>query len=158
MGSAYYYCTHLLGGSGQAVTLGELTPNVMNSGAVVVVQYCVTRGGGGAFSTGYVSANTSTECGHEDIARITESEWGLRSTGWLTHWGEPMANTTASLVTNSLRAILEYGNNTGSINLYMAHGGTSFGYWAGAPCTLFLPYPRLGPLALACFAQQLSAC
>jgi hypothetical protein len=55
-----------------------------------------------------------------------------RSTGWLSHWGEVMANTTASLVTASLRAILEHANGTGSVNFYMAHGGTNFGYWAGA--------------------------
>ena len=58
---------------------------------------------------------------------------GPRSTGWLSHWGEVMANTTAQLVVNSMRAILEYANNTGSVSLYMAHGGTNFGYWAGAP-------------------------
>ncbi len=58
---------------------------------------------------------------------------GPRSTGWLSHWGEVMANTTASLVTASLRAILEHANSTGSVNFYMAHGGTNFGYWAGAP-------------------------
>ena len=69
---------------------------------------------------------------------------GASSTGWLSHWGEPMANTTVSLVTNSLRAILEYGNGTGSVNMYMAHGGTSFGYWAGA-CWPALPSsPVLG--------------
>ena len=61
---------------------------------------------------------------------------GLRSTGWLSHWGEVMANTTAQLVLNSLRAILEHANNTGSVNFYMAHGGTNFGYWAGAPLVL----------------------
>ncbi|KAK9843639.1 hypothetical protein WJX81_000575 [Elliptochloris bilobata] len=63
-------------------------------------------------------------------------------TGWLSHWGEVMANTTAALVVNSLRAILEYANNTGSVNLYMAHGGTNFGYWAGAnmAATIYQPH------------------
>lgn len=55
----------------------------------------------------------------------------LRSTGWLTHWGEPMANTSATDMANTLSKILAWDNGFGSINLYMAHGGTNFGYWAG---------------------------
>lgn len=42
-----------------------------------------------------------------------------------------MANTSAALMMQTLTEILEYGNGTGSVNLYMAHGGTNFGYWAG---------------------------
>lgn len=53
------------------------------------------------------------------------------STGWLSHWGEVMANTSASFVLQTLSNILEYGNGTGSVNFYMAHGGSNFGYWAG---------------------------
>ncbi len=54
------------------------------------------------------------------------------STGWLSHWGEVMANTSASFVLKTLNDILTYANNTGSVNFYMAHGGSNFGYWAGA--------------------------
>merc|ERR1719253_1488852 len=48
-------------------------------------------------------------------------------TGWLTHWGEKMANTTAS----------DYGTGGNvakgnSFNLYMGHGGSNFGFWSGA--------------------------
>lgn len=48
-------------------------------------------------------------------------------TGWLTHWGESMANTTAS----------DYGTGNAvakgySFNLYMGHGGSNFGFWSGA--------------------------
>ncbi|MFG2140582.1 beta-galactosidase family protein [Streptomyces sp. NPDC048650] len=49
--------------------------------------------------------------------------------GWFAHWGrraEPRAPQDAAA---ALREILEGG---GSVNLYMAHGGTSFGGWAGA--------------------------
>lgn len=52
-------------------------------------------------------------------------------TGWLTHWGEQMANTSTEAIAESLKEILEYGGGTGSMNLYMAHGGTNFGFWAG---------------------------
>ena len=54
------------------------------------------------------------------------------STGWLTHWGQGMANTSAAQMTDTFNKILRYGNSTGSVNLYMAHGGTNFGFWAGA--------------------------
>ena len=57
----------------------------------------------------------------------------MRSTGWITTWGEPMANTSADLMMQTMTEIVEYGNNTGSVSLYMAHGGTNFGYWAGRP-------------------------
>ena len=56
----------------------------------------------------------------------------MRSTGWITHWGESMANTSAAVMIKTLGDILSYQNNTGSVNLYMAYGGSNFGYWAGA--------------------------
>lgn len=46
------------------------------------------------------------------------------STGWITHWGEPMANTSAAVMIRTLDQILSYGNDTGSVNLYMAYGGS----------------------------------
>jgi beta-galactosidase len=52
--------------------------------------------------------------------------------GWLTHWGEAMANTSSADAASRLDAVLSAANGTGSANLYMAHGGTSFGWWAGA--------------------------
>ncbi len=53
-------------------------------------------------------------------------------TGWLTHWGEPMAKTAAGDITKTLAAILAVAKGTGSVNLYMAAGGTNFGPCAGA--------------------------
>ena len=43
-----------------------------------------------------------------------------------------MANTSAQFVLQTLSDILSYKNGTGSVNFYMAHGGSNFGYWAGA--------------------------
>ncbi|WIA37889.1 hypothetical protein OEZ86_014736 [Tetradesmus obliquus] len=53
-------------------------------------------------------------------------------TGWLTHWGEPMARSQAADVAGTLRDILAAANSSASVNLYMAAGGTNFGPWAGA--------------------------
>ncbi|WP_461018782.1 glycoside hydrolase family 35 protein [Streptomyces daliensis] len=50
--------------------------------------------------------------------------------GWFGHWGgaEPVVRSPAEAA-EALREILECG---ASVNVYMAHGGTSFGGWAGA--------------------------
>ena len=53
------------------------------------------------------------------------------SPGWLVHWGEKMANTSADVLTDSFKDILAYNNGTGSVNFYMAHGGTNFAWTAG---------------------------
>ena len=48
-----------------------------------------------------------------------------------------MANTSLDQFITSLHDTLGFANNTGSVNLYMAHGGTNFGYTAGTLlCTL----------------------
>ena len=79
-------------------------------------------------------------------------------TGWLTHWGDATAANTSTAqapgnppkspppaakkatcpslnnpcrfqVAKDLDAILS--TSYGSVSLYMAHGGTSFGWWSG---------------------------
>ncbi|XP_020581189.1 beta-galactosidase 8 [Phalaenopsis equestris] len=50
-------------------------------------------------------------------------------TGWLTHWGEPNAKTNASYTAAYLEKIL---SRNGSVVLYMAYGGTNFGFFNGA--------------------------
>ncbi|XP_048551097.1 beta-galactosidase 8 isoform X3 [Triticum urartu] len=50
-------------------------------------------------------------------------------TGWLTHWGESIATTDASSTAKALKSIL---CRNGSAVLYMAHGGTNFGFYNGA--------------------------
>ena len=52
--------------------------------------------------------------------------------GWLTHWGEEMANTSAASAASLLGKVLDAADGWGSANLYMAHGGTSFAWTAGA--------------------------
>lgn len=50
-------------------------------------------------------------------------------TGWLTHWGEEIAKTDADFTAAALEKIL---SRNGSAVLYMAHGGTNFGFYSGA--------------------------
>ncbi|XP_068647552.1 beta-galactosidase 17 [Aristolochia californica] len=50
-------------------------------------------------------------------------------TGWLTHWGEKIAETNAAFTAKALESIL---SKKGSAVLYMAHGGTNFGFFSGA--------------------------
>ncbi len=49
--------------------------------------------------------------------------------GWLTHWGEPWARAATEKISAQLQWLLENGK---SFSLYMLHGGTNFGFWAGA--------------------------
>ena len=50
-------------------------------------------------------------------------------TGWLTHWGEDLQVTDTGTMIGTMKEMLAANM---SFNLYMAHGGTSFGFWAGA--------------------------
>jgi beta-galactosidase len=49
--------------------------------------------------------------------------------GWLTHWGDDTFAGQDYDVSSTLQGFMDRGM---SFNLYMLHGGTSFGYWAGA--------------------------
>lgn len=49
--------------------------------------------------------------------------------GWFTHWGGEAASRGTEEAARVLREVLECG---ASVNVYMAHGGTNFGGWAGA--------------------------
>lgn len=49
--------------------------------------------------------------------------------GWFEHWGAKPVTRDAEDAARELREVLECG---ASVNLYMAHGGTSFAGWAGA--------------------------
>ncbi|WP_125777008.1 glycoside hydrolase family 35 protein [Antribacter gilvus] len=60
-----------------------------------------------------------------DQPRICMEFWD----GWFDHWGEDHTEREPRDAENALREILDHG---GSVNLYMAQGGTSFGPWAGA--------------------------
>ncbi|MEU3416716.1 beta-galactosidase family protein, partial [Streptomyces sp. NPDC006658] len=62
--------------------------------------------------------------------------------GWFDHWAGEHAVRDAAEAAGVLREILECG---ASVNLYMAHGGTSFGGWAGANRGGVLHEGRLEP-------------
>eukprot|EP01125_Pyxidicula_operculata_P006724 TRINITY_DN230_c1_g2_i1.p1 TRINITY_DN230_c1_g2~~TRINITY_DN230_c1_g2_i1.p1 ORF type:complete len:631 (-),score=78.40 TRINITY_DN230_c1_g2_i1:21-1913(-) len=49
--------------------------------------------------------------------------------GWLTRWGEKIANTSSTEFANALDKLLSM---NASVSIYMGHGGTNFGFWGGA--------------------------
>ncbi|WDD92343.1 beta-galactosidase [Burkholderia sp. FERM BP-3421] len=49
--------------------------------------------------------------------------------GWLTHWGDAVLQGTATDITTTLDALMR---GKLSFNLYVIHGGTSFGFFSGA--------------------------
>lgn len=49
--------------------------------------------------------------------------------GWLTHWKEGWQHPDTAGLLREMRYLL---SNKKSFNLYVVHGGTNFGYWAGA--------------------------
>jgi beta-galactosidase len=49
--------------------------------------------------------------------------------GWLTHWKEKWAKTDSNSILKEVKYLLDHKK---SFNLYVVHGGTNFGYYAGA--------------------------
>ena len=49
--------------------------------------------------------------------------------GWLTHWGEKWQRPDTSALIKDVKWLMD---NKKSFNFYVIHGGTNFGYWAGA--------------------------
>lgn len=49
--------------------------------------------------------------------------------GWLTHWGEHWAKVDTTDILQQVKWLLDHKK---SFNLYVVHGGTNFGFWAGA--------------------------
>ena len=60
-----------------------------------------------------------------DVPFMCSEMWG----GWFDHWGENHHVRSAESMMGTIDEILKIG---GSFSLYMAHGGTNFGYWNGA--------------------------
>src|SRR5690606_173202 len=56
--------------------------------------------------------------------------------GWFDHWGARHETRSAEALVNGMKEMLD---NKISFSLYMTHGGTSFGHWAGAN------YPNFSP-------------
>jgi len=49
--------------------------------------------------------------------------------GWFDHWGQPHHIRDAA---NAAATVADIVSDGGSVSIYMAHGGTNFGLWAGA--------------------------
>ncbi len=49
--------------------------------------------------------------------------------GWLTHWGEKWQRPDTANLIKEVKWLMD---NKKSFNFYVIHGGTNFGYWAGA--------------------------
>ncbi len=49
--------------------------------------------------------------------------------GWLTHWGEEWQRPDTTELLKDVKWLMD---NKKSFNFYVIHGGTNFGYWAGA--------------------------
>lgn len=62
---------------------------------------------------------------HGDEALMSGELWG----GWFDHWGTKHHTRSAQSMIGTIDQLLDAG---GSVNLYMAHGGTNFGFWNGA--------------------------
>lgn len=56
--------------------------------------------------------------------------------GWFDHWGAKHETRSAEALVNGMKEMLD---RNISFSLYMTHGGTSFGHWAGAN------YPNFSP-------------
>jgi hypothetical protein len=89
------------------------------------------------------------EAGHVDGAAVgldsgaNDKDWALAKSiapgvpvfssetypGWLTHWGEPWARPSVSDLLKEMRFLMDARK---SFNLYVVHGGTNFGFTAGA--------------------------
>ena len=80
-----------------------------------------------------VGLDPGSELSHWDLARRMNPGVPVFSSetypGWLTHWGEPWARVTTETICKNVTFLLE---NQKSFSLYMFHGGTSFGFMAGA--------------------------
>ena len=70
-----------------------------------------------------------------DFAQATKSNPNVPSfcselyPGWLTHWGEKWQRPDTATLLKDVRWLMDHKK---SFNFYVIHGGTNFGYWAGA--------------------------
>lgn len=83
------------------------------------------RGGAIALSNGDARQITLAREAYPGVAVMA----GEVYPGWLTHWGEAALQGTAVDLSATLHAFMRQKQ---SFNLYVIHGGTSFGFYAGA--------------------------
>ncbi|XP_077518777.1 beta-galactosidase-like [Amblyomma americanum] len=79
------------------------------------------------FGTGYdVGAAFAVQRRHQERGPLVDSEYYM---GWMDHWAEPHSVVSTEAVVSQLDKMLSM---NASVNLYVFHGGTSFGYKSGA--------------------------
>ena len=99
-----------------------------------------TSDGSWLFEGGCVAGALPTANGESDIAnlkKVVNQYHGGKGPymvaefypGWLSHWGEPFPQVSASEIARQTEAYLQ---NDVSFNFYMVHGGTNFGFTSGA--------------------------
>ncbi|WP_433675331.1 glycoside hydrolase family 35 protein [Microbacterium gorillae] len=122
-GSDRAYLEHLATGLRERGIVELLTTadgtraDMLNSGSVLEsATPTFTFGTGAALADALRPAGAPLICGEL---------WG----GWFDHWGEKHHVRSAESMMGTVTELLELG---GSVSLYMAHGGTNFGLWAGA--------------------------
>ncbi|UOG77372.1 beta-galactosidase (plasmid) [Hymenobacter tibetensis] len=92
------------------------------------------------FNGGSTPGALPTANGEDDVARLRQSVNQFHDNkgpymvaeyypGWLDHWGEPFVRVTTEKVVKQVATYLQNGVN---FNFYMVHGGTNFGFTAGA--------------------------
>ncbi|GHC77472.1 beta-galactosidase [Streptomyces flavofungini] len=91
------------------------------------VQHNHTNVPGGAIglSDGDAGAIAACRGSFPDVPAFIGESWA----GWFTAWGDSTFGGTGKDKSPVLRGLME---SKLSFNIYMIHGGTSFGYWAGA--------------------------
>ena len=121
-GSDAEYLTHLRDGLRtrgvveMLMTADGTTADMVAHGSVPGAMTTFTFGSG---------VSKAVELRRPDEPLMCSELWG----GWFDHWGERHHVRSAESAAGVVRELLDAG---GSVNIYMAHGGTNFGLWNGA--------------------------
>ncbi|MFE6996085.1 beta-galactosidase family protein [Microbacterium sp. NPDC057659] len=121
-GSDAAYLTHLRDGLRSRGMVEMLTtadgtlPDMVRNGSV--------DGAMGTFTFG-TGVQEAVRLRRDDHHLMCSELWG----GWFDHWGEQHHVRSAASMIGTVQELLDEG---GSVSIYMAHGGTNFGLWAGA--------------------------
>lgn len=87
----------------------------------------------GSWPGAAVGLDPGSQLSHWDLARRMNPGVPIFSSetypGWLTHWGEKWAHVSVESISKEVRFLMDNGK---SFSLYVVHGGTSFGFIAGA--------------------------
>jgi beta-galactosidase len=109
------------------LTLGIDVPTFTSDGST---EKCLT---GGCLPGSAVGLNSGTSQADWDLAaKINPGVPAFSSEtypGWLTHWGEKWADQDSAAFMKEVKFLMD---NKKSFNLYVLHGGTNFGFTAGA--------------------------